>query len=300
MMMKKHYLIYKTINDLNGMYYIGKHATDNINDSYLGSGVYLVRAIEKYGKEHFHREILFDFSTEEEMDAKERELVDENLVKDKMCYNLMLGGEGGDTWSGTGRHHSEETRKKLSEHTKMQWTSEETRKKFRESVRKTYERKIKECPEQLRESYKRRGEKISRLLKNRSKTISDAHKKLISLGMKRYYDKVGRKSNRTYRIEFHCDKSKVCGKFTYVNNGIKEYRIYIEELEWFLSHGWNKGRSLSGYKTQEASDSASGRGKMIIHHKGLKEVRRINPGELQSYLDNGWERGYLNKRKFHD
>lgn len=135
---KKHYLVYKTTNDLNGMYYIGKHATTNPNDSYLGSGVYLTRAIEKYGKEHFHKEILFDFDTEEEMNAKERELVNENLVKDETCYNLMLGGEGGDTWTGTGRKHSEETRKKLSEHSKKQWQSDETREKFRQSVEKPW------------------------------------------------------------------------------------------------------------------------------------------------------------------
>lgn len=44
---KKHYLVYKTTNDLNGMYYIGKHATTNPNDSYLGSGVYLTKELKE-------------------------------------------------------------------------------------------------------------------------------------------------------------------------------------------------------------------------------------------------------------
>ena len=77
--------------------------------------------------------------------------------------------------------------------------------------------------------------------------------------------------------------------------------VHIEELDWFLANGWVKGRSplikKSGYLTQEASDSASGKGKIIVHHMELKEVKRINPDELQSYLDKGWERGYLNKKK---
>lgn len=51
------------------------------------------------------------------------------------------------------------------------------------------------------------------------------------------------------------------------------------------------------YLTQEASDSASGKGKIVVHHKELKEVKLINPDELQSYLDKGWERGYLNKKR---
>lgn len=295
---KKHYLVYKTTNDLNGMYYIGKHATTNPNDSYLGSGVYLTRAIEKYGKEHFHREILFDFDTEAEMDAKERELVDESVVKDEMCYNLMLGGEGGDTWTGTGRRHSDETRKRLSEISKQKWECDEYRNKVLTRIREVQEYKRKYCLEELKEMYRKISEKTSKSQKGKS--ISQEHRKAISNGIKRYYDKVGRKHNYVQR-EFHCDKSSVCGKQTYVNNGTKEYRIYVEELSWFLSHGWSSGRSpmikKASYSSQEASDSASGKGKFVVHNKELREVKRINPDELQTYLDNGWERGYLNKKK---
>jgi hypothetical protein len=59
------YYIYKTINTVNGCYYIGKHASDNIeSDDYLGSGVYLNNAIKKYGREKFIKEILFVFDNE--------------------------------------------------------------------------------------------------------------------------------------------------------------------------------------------------------------------------------------------
>ena len=184
----------------------------------------------------------------------------------------------------------------MSELAKKQWESEEYKQLRVEQVKKAYEYKRVHCPEQLHEMYRQIGEK----LRNKSVPFSEEHKKAISNGLKLHYDKIGRKTKREYR-EYHCDRTIVCGKRVYVNNGEKECQAYVEELDWFLANGWVKGRSplvrKSGYLTQEASDSASGKGKLIVHHKELKEVRRINPDELQSYLDEGWERGYLNKKE---
>ena len=86
-----YYIIYKITNTLNGKYYIGKHQTTDLNDGYLGSGKLLKRAIEKYGVEHFTKEILHIFDNEVEMNAKEKELV----VICEESYNLCPGGRGG-------------------------------------------------------------------------------------------------------------------------------------------------------------------------------------------------------------
>lgn len=53
--MKKYHLIYKTTNLLNGKIYIGKHTTTNKEDNYLGSGIKLINAIKKYGRENFKK-----------------------------------------------------------------------------------------------------------------------------------------------------------------------------------------------------------------------------------------------------
>lgn len=90
-----YYTIYKTINLINGRYYIGKHKTSIIDDGYLGSGVLLKKAIQKYGKENFTKEILYVFQSEKEMNDKEHEMVSESVLTDKDSYNLRIGGVGG-------------------------------------------------------------------------------------------------------------------------------------------------------------------------------------------------------------
>ena len=57
------------------MFYIGTHRTEKLDDGYMGSGALIRREIKKYGVKNFIKEILFVFDLEEEMLAKEKELV---------------------------------------------------------------------------------------------------------------------------------------------------------------------------------------------------------------------------------
>lgn len=112
------FLVYKTVNNVNGKIYIGCHKTSNINDGYLGSGRLLLRAFEKYGTENFNREILAECSSEDEMFAKEAELVTAEFIARSDTYNLKVGGEGG--WSFVNssgksvRHFSKQNAKEYS------------------------------------------------------------------------------------------------------------------------------------------------------------------------------------------
>lgn len=90
-----YYLIYQITNKINGMIYIGKHQTENKNDDYMGSGKYLGYAIKKEGIENFEKTILFECQSEEEMNRKEAELVNEEFVNRDDTYNITLGGNGG-------------------------------------------------------------------------------------------------------------------------------------------------------------------------------------------------------------
>lgn len=92
--MKKHNYIYKTICQITGKYYIGMHSTNNLDDGYLGSGIQLSNSILKHGKVNHHREILLFTDTRELLVDKEREIVNEYLLQDPLCMNLMKGGSG--------------------------------------------------------------------------------------------------------------------------------------------------------------------------------------------------------------
>jgi hypothetical protein len=85
------YTIYKITNIINGKFYIGKHQTINLDDGYMGSGKLVRRAIQKYGKENFLKEILFIYDNEKDMNEKEKELV----IISEQTYNLCDGGKGG-------------------------------------------------------------------------------------------------------------------------------------------------------------------------------------------------------------
>lgn len=89
-------IIYKTINLINGKIYIGQDSKNN--PEYLGSGLLLKRAIEKYGVENFEKEIICECDSKKSLNESEIFWIRE-LSGVTNGYNLTLGGSGGDTYS---------------------------------------------------------------------------------------------------------------------------------------------------------------------------------------------------------
>lgn len=122
-------IIYKITNTLNSKIYVGKSIYNN--DSYLGSGLLINRAINKYGKEHFTKEILETCKDIETLNTREKFWIKELNARDlSIGYNIGEGGEFGDVTSThpnkieiyrkvslavKGFKHTSEAKRKISE-----------------------------------------------------------------------------------------------------------------------------------------------------------------------------------------
>lgn len=134
------YYIYMTTNIVNNRKYIGKrmcHCPIE-EDEYLGSGVALKLAIEKYGKENFTKTILETCENNKECNEREKYWIGHfDACNDNAFYNIAAGGDGGNTYLGLdddelnrissikstkssgennpmyGKHHSDKTKEKI-------------------------------------------------------------------------------------------------------------------------------------------------------------------------------------------
>ena len=135
----KIYYIYEIKNLINGKTYRGKREfwaykfEDVYYDKYMGSGKYLKNAKTKYGIKNFSKHILTFAENREELNLLEIQYIACGKSIGKCEYNISKGGEGGfpyiseeekrkmyDKMRGRvawnrGKHHSDETRKRMSE-----------------------------------------------------------------------------------------------------------------------------------------------------------------------------------------
>lgn len=209
------YTIYKIINKIDGKIYIGKHQTKDLNDGYMGSGKLINAAISKYGVEQFKKEILFIFDNEDEMNAKEAELVTEEFVKENTNYNLCPGGRGGFGYLNS-----------------QYWTSE----KRKESINNP------DTLEKLR---------ISGYKSKKGIPHSPEHKKNISNAMKGMHDMSG--ENNLFFGKVHSDETKKImsdkkvGSLNpqygsmWITNGKESKKIRKDQS---VPNGWYKGRII--------------------------------------------------------
>jgi hypothetical protein len=91
-----YYQVYLITNRVNGNNYIGQHKTDSLKkDKYMGSGLILNKAKEKYGKYNFKKTILEVCETKNQADFYEKHYIKFYRLGNKAEYNIADGGQGG-------------------------------------------------------------------------------------------------------------------------------------------------------------------------------------------------------------
>jgi group I intron endonuclease len=124
--LKTHNFVYITTNLINGKQYVGSHATNKLNDGYLGSGMLILKAVQKYGKSNFKIEIIKNGENILDM----RKLEEFYIIKNKTLipYGYNISPKGGLGFPGADLHES--TKKKIGDKNRGKIRSEETKLKL--------------------------------------------------------------------------------------------------------------------------------------------------------------------------
>ena len=111
----KMFYVYLTTNLINDKKYIGQHYGE-LQDSYLGSGSILKKAIEKYGKTNFKKEILEICKDYDSLNIAEKKWIKNyKAVESEEFYNIASGGYNSNPCLGMNTEADTERRRKLSE-----------------------------------------------------------------------------------------------------------------------------------------------------------------------------------------
>lgn len=89
---RKYHFVYRTECLITNKFYIGVHSTDNLEDGYLGSGKILKASLRKHGVENHKRQILEFCNSRILLKQREEFFVSEEVIKQALCMNLIVGG----------------------------------------------------------------------------------------------------------------------------------------------------------------------------------------------------------------
>jgi hypothetical protein len=257
--MEKYNFIYITTNLINKKQYIGDHSTNNIEKDiyYMGSGDLIYKAIKKYGKENFYREILEFFITKQEaFDAQEKYIKECNTLTPN-GYNISPSGGHGTN----GGYLSEESKEKIRRKklgVKLNLTPEQRlnrskklkgknkgKKHTEEQNRKQSERQL--GKKQSEETKKKRSESMKG--KNKGRVHSSEicqHMSIAHIGIK--------DSEKTKNKKSESMKGKNVGSLNgqvgkvWITKENETKTVLKTELNTWIQNDWVKGRKLTYIK----------------------------------------------------
>lgn len=165
--------IYKTTNLIDGKMYIGKHISSQHEPSYLGSGHILLKAIKAYGKQNFSNEIIATANSVEELDSLEKTYIAQHKKRyGENCYNLAVGGEGGNVFQYASKEKYQEFVDKMTQINKKRCSTDE----FRQNTSRHVTLRYQDPEERKLQSKKiRKAWSNSKLKQQQSERVKEWH-----------------------------------------------------------------------------------------------------------------------------
>jgi len=194
------------------------HSTSNLDDGYIGSGDRLRNSVRYHGKDKHSMEILEFLEDRESLRNKEKEIVNEEFLKDPMCMNLALGGKGG--FEHIEAHKMLEGRRKGAKAThKIIWNDPEYIEKIKTTSRKSLN-KLWEDP------------KMAKIMRSTFLGKSHTAETKMKMSLAKKGNCSGAKNSQYGTCWIYSDIKKVSKK------------IKNKELNTYLILGWTKGRKM--------------------------------------------------------
>ena len=234
--------VYKTTNLINGKIYIGISKKKSKNSLlYLGSGKALKRAVSKYGRKNFKKEIIEEndeFSYKDLQNLEKKYIKEYNSTDNNIGYNISQGGDGNcnEVNGMYGKKHSNETKEKIR-----------NTRKIKSDVDPNYGKITEESRLNMSEFMKIRNKEKPTLPNGHSeetkKRISDTVKRKIKTGeIVQKHSKFSEERKKKYSEMFSGSNNPFYGKSPSKESLLKRYetfrkkyysvkRINIETLE---------------------------------------------------------------------
>jgi len=264
-------VIYLTKNLVNQKIYIGSDTKNegNGDPEYLGSGVLLNRAIEKYGRENFSKEILQRCPTLDVLKQKEGYFIKKfNANHRDIGYNISDGYFGGDT---------------LSKHPDVELIKEKVKLGTRKNIEKLKASRKKFFQKETRDEKEKRKMVMKKAMAYADKSIyqDEEYRKNLSEGIKNSDNFKEYNKRRT---------GKKRGKYIVDQEGILERRQEsINQLKT------EKFKSLLTNLLDKDNSTFSANLKVYLHLDGVSIIRQLH--EFIEFLESNIYSGSLSPKE---
>lgn len=279
--------VYETVCILSGRKYIGQHKSDVFDPSYIGSGVLLRKAINKYGKDNFTTVLLESANSRNELNNLEKHYIHiNNADKSSDFYNIAPGAGGYNHFENMSIDRKMEVIQKISDSVKLYYRTASKAELDRRA------QNISLANQNLtKEQKKHKSRKLSLSTVNQWNSFTDNQKVIreerIRATINSFTDdhkqKITNKKVMSWKTTYQQLSDKVkdswCEKRAEAQRGtisiIKDGKfkhVKLQDVAQYEAEGWVKGSIATN---------------TIWVNDGTVQ-KRISPNDLEQYLNNGF------------